>query len=197
MSNSNIALSYFAGSFWAAWVFEDRVNVRLYDGSSVSVSIPDTDYFRKLTYNLGYGEDRYWCVTEYILLHCMLAETLDNTPSALLWNKAYRRTSKSVPECVEQENKRVLAVQAAFNNKDDVSLDKCREVGISKHIVNSLFRQLRRNCGPMTSEWSKTSLSNLNPILPRNWDKSMEQLRKVKPASKKSKKDDNTAAVSA
>jgi hypothetical protein len=162
------ALAFFSGRYWAAWIYPDHIHTILYDGSETRGYPPDTEAFRQSARDLGYGEDTYWHMVEHDLLHSWLAEQCDIAPSAALWNQAHDLDAwrKTMPACVERDELRVGALQAAMNGLE-WGKDRLLEAGLtasSPIIATALFRH-----PSMTKAWAEEGRPFPRP-LPVGWE---------------------------
>lgn len=154
------ALRYFSGRLWASWVYRNRIQTILYDGSSILTQVgPELD---DISRTRGYS-DSYAFMVEKDLLHNWLAETIDNAPSPLMWARAH----SIIGEQTRIKNL-VGALQQALNCQEEGFKFLCQELGSHAQPLKSHAEKLLRPWGQiMDSQWAATE--NPVKILPKGW----------------------------
>lgn len=160
MIEGRLALRFYPGKLYAAWVFPDHIWTVLSDGTQTRGYPPDDSGFLESAWSLGYGNDCYWHMVEHDLAHSWLTERLGLGHSVALWNQAHDEEAwlKPMPPDAEQDEYRVGALQAALNGKSWGCQRMTEFCGAEAfRIVEEAKALFRPDQQAMTREWAAAS----------------------------------------
>lgn len=165
---SDTAKRIYTSKRWAAWVYHDRIEIRLEDGALVVGRPPsDADFLASARY-LGYGDDIYWHMVEHDLLHAMVADRFGIPRSGALWAQAHGWSGGEMPASGLLEEQRLTAVQRLINNLpiddnewaqigwDNLMVRFDNAWAIERFLIDPLRSALRPAGVTMTSTWASS-----------------------------------------